>query len=79
MLDKYTIKQGDFFIFSIESEYIGKYQKEPMQVMELWKETMVVKSEKGCFSKPYSHFTKVTDISKYHKFHYSEYFENNLI
>jgi hypothetical protein len=82
MVDKYTVTKDDYFIYSSEEGYSPSQQKVAMQVIELYDMVMTVRCNKnGCITKPYEHFTKVEDISKFKKNNivHSDYFKNNLL
>jgi hypothetical protein len=59
MNDTDTIKEGDFFTLRGD-------QSHAYEVMECWPEVMTVKcSGAGCMHLPYSHFGRVSDLSKF--------------
>lgn len=78
LLDKHSVKQGDFFILSSQKGYAPCQQRDAMQVMECWDNVMTVKCKGGCMTKEYDHFEKVTDLSKFRKvYRYDGELEDN--
>lgn len=70
------VSESDYFIVSTLQGYSKAQQKDAMQVMECWGKVMTVKCKGGCFTKPYNHFEKITDLTGKNVYD-APYFEDN--
>ena len=68
-LKKEDVKEGDYFMLSPKKGYSPFQCKSAMQVMECWDKVMTVKCNRGCMTKEYDHFEKVTDLSGFRSVH----------